>query len=205
MDTDSREETCPHCQGKNEITKKEQKDRKATCSNCNRSFKVSLHKQKVAKEEDIPFFSKPESWFPVTILSLVLFVILALFITPWHRVPSIPWDKFPTFPTHYFRSTTHASLHIAIREADLEDVKLHVAKGADVTAADHPYPRPLRYAAFHGRLNICKFLIEKGADPSHLPRGGKYPETIARERGHRVTAHYLSQERLRIQREEYFE
>lgn len=70
----------------------------------------------------------------------------------------------------------HASLggHLAI-------AKLLVAKGAEV---HHAGWAPVHYAAFEGRSEIVRFLLEKGADKNALAPNGYSPLMLAAMGGH---------------------
>lgn len=51
-----------------------------------------------------------------------------------------------------------------IEARDLDEVKMLLAKGADVNAKDSEGKTPLMNAAYYGRKEIVKFLLEHGAD-----------------------------------------
>ncbi len=50
----------------------------------------------------------------------------------------------------------------------LENVKYFLSKGADVNAIDKYHCSPLRYASLFGDHEICKLLIDAGADIEHM-------------------------------------
>ena len=51
-----------------------------------------------------------------------------------------------------------------IEARDLDEVKMLLAKGADVNAMDSERKTALMNAAYYGRPQIVKFLLERGAD-----------------------------------------
>lgn len=57
-------------------------------------------------------------------------------------------------------------LHKACEEGNAEAVRVLLALGADVNAADYRQYTPLHVAAERGHLAIVKMLIKKGADLS---------------------------------------
>ena len=56
-------------------------------------------------------------------------------------------------------------LHSAAKSGRLKEAKRAVGDGADVCVAVHSY-KPLGIAAENGHLEVCRWLVEKGADPS---------------------------------------
>lgn len=62
----------------------------------------------------------------------------------------------------------------------------HVDKLASQTA--------LYYAARKGHTEMCRRLIEKGANPSQLDSQNKMPSDYAKKSRHNETAEYLTQE-----------
>jgi ankyrin repeat protein len=60
---------------------------------------------------------------------------------------------------------------------------------------------PLYYAARRGHLDLCKMLIEKGADVNHLDNSGKTAVEYARKAKFMDVAEYLNNELKRTKDE----
>src|SRR2546423_840827 len=73
-----------------------------------------------------------------------------------------------------------ADLHEAIQSGNLDRVKVEIAQGADVNAADAMGATPLHDAAWSGNREIAAFLLEHGAkvDARHA-EGGSPPLAYA--------------------------
>jgi len=56
------------------------------------------------------------------------------------------------------------TLHFAVKEGEVEIVKLLIDGGANVNAKGERGYTPLHMVVYEGKLEIAKFLIEKGAD-----------------------------------------
>ena len=76
------------------------------------------------------------------------------------------------------------ALMMASLKGHLAIAKLLVAHGAEV---NHPGWTPLHYAAFEGRAEVIKFLLEKGADKNALAPNG-YSALMLAARGGYVEA-----------------
>ncbi len=50
---------------------------------------------------------------------------------------------------------------------------------------------PLHYAAYHGHLEIVRFLLKGGADPKLRDKKGQTPLALATERGLTAIVHML--------------
>jgi hypothetical protein len=75
------------------------------------------------------------------------------------------------------------SLHVAAMNGDLEQIKLHIARGTDVNRADGRGISPLCHAAEFGGLDAAKLLVEAGATVNFTPPDGKTPLMRATQRG----------------------
>jgi len=76
------------------------------------------------------------------------------------------------------------ALHVACKNGNLESVRFLVEGGSQVNfLASHPRDSwtPLMYASFHGWIDIVKYLLEMGADPSILTIHGKTAAELARD------------------------
>jgi hypothetical protein len=71
-----------------------------------------------------------------------------------------------TNPTGCFvqRTGPAESLHGAVSEGDIDQVRLHISKGGDVNEKVGSGVTPLHVAAYGGRNDVAKLLISKGAD-----------------------------------------
>jgi ankyrin repeat protein len=56
------------------------------------------------------------------------------------------------------------SIHIAVREGDIEAVKQHIAAGTDVNAKDNRGITPLLWATYDGHKEVAELLIAAGED-----------------------------------------
>ena len=77
-----------------------------------------------------------------------------------------------------------AKPNISITEAaakgDLEKVRAHLASGTDINERSGEHDSSaLHAAAYHGHLEIVKFLIEKGADINAKDKHGQTPRDVA--------------------------
>ena len=92
-------------------------------------------------------------------------------------------------------------LHEAIRDGDVERVKLLLGFGADVNAtwpygynSYNPYREiPIHYAAKLGQIEIVKILLQHGSDVNAVDSPGKTPLHAAAENGYLEIAKLLLQ------------
>ena len=80
---------------------------------------------------------------------------------------------------------------MASLKGHLAIAKLLVANGAQVS---HPGWAPLHYAAFEGRSEVIRFLLEKGADKDGPAPNGFTPLMLAARGGHLEAARTLLHE-----------
>ena len=83
------------------------------------------------------------------------------------------------------------ALMMASLKGHLAIAKLLVANGAQVS---HPGWTPLHYAAFEGRSEVIRFLLEKGADKDGPAPNGFTPLMLAARGGHLEAARTLLHE-----------
>ena len=90
-------------------------------------------------------------------------------------------------------SKTDLSLIDASESGNIEDVKEHLADGANVNAKDDQFGgTPLHGAAGYGQTKIAELLLAKGAEvDSKDDKYGVTPLHYAAFRGHRETAKLL--------------
>jgi len=98
-------------------------------------------------------------------IKLFCLIAVLMFIAPG-------CEKKPTKP-----------LDQAAAGGDIAQVKLHIARGADVNAKDEYGVTPLHWAATHGHRDVAELLIAKGADVNAKDARGRSPLWNARDRG----------------------
>jgi RNA polymerase primary sigma factor len=98
------------------------------------------------------------------------------------------------------RSTTK-SLSPLFRMAILSGVssalKPHLQRGENVNATDAEGRTPLILSAYRGHLEICRILLEAGADPAIKDKNGDDALQIAIVRGYEPLAHLLASKMMR--------
>jgi len=68
----------------------------------------------------------------------------------------------------------------AVKDGNLDHVKILIAKGADLNTTDDKGGTPLHWAAYYGRKEIAEFLIMHGANLYKKDRNGLTPIDVAR-------------------------
>ena len=86
------------------------------------------------------------------------------------------------FDPNYLRNVNIRTLHLAVLYKDLEAIKSHLEKGADVNQKNFDGKTPLHYA---NEFKLIEYLVEKGADINQTDRWGK---TLL----HYAVDHYVS-------------
>ncbi len=86
------------------------------------------------------------------------------------------------------KSILNKLLKIAVSNGVEAAIKVHIAKGDDLNARDDAGNTPLMIAAKKNNTNVCRLLLENGADPLLLDINGKDALTIASEMGAGETA-----------------
>jgi len=76
---------------------------------------------------------------------------------------------------HGGKSGAEDSIHVAAELGNIEAVKQHIAKGADVNAKNENESTPLFTAALNGHKEIAELLIAAGADVNAKNVGGRTP------------------------------
>lgn len=82
------------------------------------------------------------------------------------------------------RKTLNPAFRMAILAGAEQSVRLHLRSGGDVDACDEKGRSPLILAASRGRLNICRLLLEEGADPAVKDHDGNDALAAARSCRH---------------------
>lgn len=85
------------------------------------------------------------------------------------------------------------SFRMALLAGGVESVRLHLLSGHDVDGADERGRSPLMLAATKGHLDICKLLLEAGADPSLRDKDGNDALSTAIACGQMAIACLLSE------------
>ena len=86
------------------------------------------------------------------------------------------------------------SLHQAVIDSDIEQVRLNISAGANVNAKDAMGYTPLFYAAQNGREDVADLLISAGADVNVKDRTGNTPLHYAAVGGHYDVCELLLEE-----------
>jgi ankyrin repeat protein len=73
-----------------------------------------------------------------------------------------------------------AALHLAVRNGNLDIVKILVRHGAVIDIRDRSDHTPLHNAAWNGHVEIMEFLIDEGADIHATTYSGRTPLSCAR-------------------------
>lgn len=77
----------------------------------------------------------------------------------------------------------YGTIQDAVAKGDLQDVKRHLIKGADVNTKDAWGDTPLHAAVYWGRMDVAKLLIARGADVDAKDADGWTPRHIAKKGG----------------------
>ena len=85
-------------------------------------------------------------------------------------------------------SVLNKLLKIAVSNGVEVAIKIHIARGDDLNARDHAGNTPLMIAAKKNHINVCKLLLEHGADPLLIDTLGRDAFTIASQSGAKEAA-----------------
>jgi RNA polymerase primary sigma factor len=89
--------------------------------------------------------------------------------------------------------TVNRLFKMAIRHGVTNAVQLHIAKGVDINARDDGGMSPLMYAADAGQAQICRVLLEAGADPLQCNHEGRDAHFFALKNGSSEVAGVLAE------------
>ena len=71
-------------------------------------------------------------------------------------------------------------LHLAARQDDVALARVLLDYGADIEAVHaHTFSTPLKYAVFFGKIEMVRFLVQRGADLENRAGGATTPLDLA--------------------------
>ncbi|KAF7261335.1 hypothetical protein EG68_01340 [Paragonimus skrjabini miyazakii] len=91
-----------------------------------------------------------------------------------------------------FRPGEKATIHTAVKRADLADLEQMLASGANINEIDNMSFSPLHWAANVGAIEILQFLLWNKADPTIVSDRGWTPVHIAAIRGYEACIQSLA-------------
>ncbi len=68
----------------------------------------------------------------------------------------------------------------AVKDGNIDRVRLLIAQGADINTRDNRGGTPLHWAAYYNRKEIAKLLLMQGADINIKDKNGLTPVDVAR-------------------------
>lgn len=96
------------------------------------------------------------------------------------KVLSRPWALKRNQPFYLYASRPETpDLFRAVACGDVEWVKAEIAVGSDVNVRDEHFGTPLHHAALGGWIEVCRVLLDAGADPT-VVIDGETPAGYAR-------------------------
>jgi len=91
------------------------------------------------------------------------------------------------------RKALHPVLRLATIAGVQTSIRLHIRRGDDLDAVDDHGRTPLMLAAEHGHAEVCRLLLQAGADPQVIDSAGQDAAAIAEAAGKIVVSAVLSQ------------
>lgn len=91
------------------------------------------------------------------------------------------------------RLTGDALLHMAARSGSVEDVKLLIARGANVNLPNDDGFTPLHWSTFRDSPEVMAVLLDAGADPSLENEWGQTPLEVLKLRAHELAPEVFEQ------------
>lgn len=135
-------------------------------------------------EERIKTIMKPEKRFykRPTLTTVIILLLVALVSVP---ISCVLKRRARTETAIELEGKPTKSLHQAVADGNIEQVKSLIAKGADVNAKDERGQTPLHFAARRGHEEIVRLLIAEGADVNVSMEDGSWtPLLDAASNGH---------------------
>ncbi len=84
------------------------------------------------------------------------------------------------FSCHSYSPDKNSQLIEAVKDGNIDRVRLLIAEGADINFQDKNGSTPLHWAAYYGRKEIAKLLLMQGASPYIKDKNGITPIDVAR-------------------------
>lgn len=125
--------------------------------------KTNRHSERSAAELRNLFFSRPQ-------LFCLFLVLMFIAIGCEEKLTKPPEVTKPAGPPELTKS-----LHQAVADGDIEQVKLLISKGAEVSAKDEYGQTVLHIATVKGHKGIVEFLLTKGARIDPRDNAGRTP------------------------------
>ncbi len=119
-------------------------------------------------------------------LSLVCVLLVTLI-----SLPGCDKQQAPQKPEDSSITTKYETVFQAAEGGDIDDVKRHLLKGADINLADEDGFTALHHAVWENHEEVVKLLLAKGANPNTKDSTGETPLHVASGEGHEEIAGML--------------
>lgn len=141
--------------------------------------KLNRHSERSAAESRNLFSNRPQLFCP-------LLVLMFIAVGCEEKLTKSPEVTKPAGPPELTKS-----LHQAVADGDIEQVKLLISKGAEVSAKDDYGQTPLHRAVLMGHRDVVEFLVANGASIDPKDNAGRTPLHYAAWAGQRDAAQLL--------------